>query len=289
MSEPFTPPSIVVGIDGSRAAVRAALWAVDEAVSRDIPLRLVYAIEPHGSEQIDPQDEARRLATGELAVRYAFTAVESTDRPVKVEVEILQGRPTATLLEASRSAAMICVGAVGLKHFDHNRVGSTATALVAAAHCPIAIVRGADGITTRSPGWVVVELDESPDSAAVLQCGVEEARLRRAPLRVLSSWQSRYTDVHDQHAVADGNRMVRAQLDRRLSRWKRRYPDLDVKPVAVHGSVLHYLAKHAGSIQLVVVGARDAESVGELIGPTGLAALHNTDCSVLIADRQRLL
>ena len=29
--------SIVVGIDGSRAAVDAALWAVDEAVSRDIP------------------------------------------------------------------------------------------------------------------------------------------------------------------------------------------------------------------------------------------------------------
>ena len=37
---------VVVGIDGSRAAVGAALWAVDEAVSRDIPLRLVYAIEP---------------------------------------------------------------------------------------------------------------------------------------------------------------------------------------------------------------------------------------------------
>ena len=34
-------PVVVVGIDGSRSAVDAALWAVDEAVSRDIPLRLV--------------------------------------------------------------------------------------------------------------------------------------------------------------------------------------------------------------------------------------------------------
>ena len=288
MAESFTPPSIVVGVDGSRGAVRAAVWAVDEALSRDIPLRLVYSIEPHDFEPSDPQDDERRLASAELAVRYAANAVEATDRPVKVEIDIVAGRPTATLVEASRSAAMICVGAVGLKHFDHNRIGSTAISLVSSAYCPVAIVRGSER-TPHEPGWVVVELDESPDSAAVLQCGVEEARLRGAPLRVLGSWQSRYTDVHDTHAVADGNRMVRAQLDRRMSHWKHNYPDLDVRPVAIHGSVLNYLAKHSHSIQLVVVGARNATGVEELLGPTGSAFLHNTDCSVLVADRQRLL
>ena len=41
-----SPPAVVVGIDGSRPGIDAALWAVDEAVSRDIPLRLVYAIDP---------------------------------------------------------------------------------------------------------------------------------------------------------------------------------------------------------------------------------------------------
>ena len=41
-----TPPSIVVGIDGSEAAMGAALWGIDEALARDIPLRLVYAIDP---------------------------------------------------------------------------------------------------------------------------------------------------------------------------------------------------------------------------------------------------
>ncbi|WP_431236780.1 universal stress protein [Mycolicibacterium aichiense] len=289
MPESFTPPSIVVGVDGSRGAVRAALWAIDEAVSRDIPLRLVYAIHPPGADPVDPQEEARLLAGAEFAVRSAADAVEATGRQVKLEVEILQGRPIATLVDASRVAAMICVGEVGLKHFDADRIGSTATALVTAAHCPVAIVRGEDRIAGHDPGWVVVELDESPDSAAVLQFGVAEARLRGAPLRVLGSWQSRYTDVHDSHAVSDGNRMVRAQLDRRLSHWKNQYPDLDARPVAIHGSVLNYLAKQAGSIQLVVVGARNARGIEELLGPTGSAALHNTDCSVLVVDRQRLL
>ena len=49
-----SPPAVVVGIDGSRSAVDAALWAVDEAVSRDIPLRLVYAIDPD-TAGTDPQ------------------------------------------------------------------------------------------------------------------------------------------------------------------------------------------------------------------------------------------
>jgi nucleotide-binding universal stress UspA family protein len=32
---------VIVGIDGSKAAVRAALWAAGEAVSRDVPIRLL--------------------------------------------------------------------------------------------------------------------------------------------------------------------------------------------------------------------------------------------------------
>ena len=237
MPEQFTPASIVVGIDGSRTAVRAALWAIDEAISRDVPLHLV--------------------------------AVANSP--------------------AARADADHRGGAVGRRHFDRNRLGSTTGALVAAAHCPIAVVRGDDGSAAEPGGWVVVELDETPDSAAVLQFGVAEARLRNAPLRVLGAWQSRYTDVHDSHAVADGNRLVRSQLDRRLSQWRHQYPDLDAKPVAIHGSALNYLSKHAGEIQLVVVGAPNATGVGDLLGPMGLTTLNDTDCTIVVVDRQRLL
>jgi nucleotide-binding universal stress UspA family protein len=39
MNRSFPPTSIVVGVDDSKASVRAAIWAIDEAISRDIPLR----------------------------------------------------------------------------------------------------------------------------------------------------------------------------------------------------------------------------------------------------------
>ena len=108
---PSSSPAVVVGIDGSRSAVDAALWAVDEAVSRDIPLRLVYAIDPDNASGTDPQDAARDLATAEMAVRYAFTAVESTDKPVKIEVEILQDRPTTGATSRPRDGPPCCASA----------------------------------------------------------------------------------------------------------------------------------------------------------------------------------
>jgi nucleotide-binding universal stress UspA family protein len=288
MQDHYSPsPTVVVGIDGSRSAIDAALWAVDEAVSRDIPLRLVYAIDPTCAST-DPRDTARDLARAEVAVRHAFTAVESTDKPVKIEVEILQDRPTHALRNASRWAAMLCVGSAGLKDCVKGRIGSTAAALASSAHCPVAVVRGHDPVHAAQQ-WVVVEVDESAASDGVLRRAIEEAQLRNAPLRVLTIWQSRVTDIHDANAVADGNRLARAQLDRRLAQWKKRYPGLDVRAAAVNGSTLSYLAKNASSIQLLVVGHERPQGVAALLGPPGYAALHNAECSVLICEPQNVL
>ncbi|MFG1930668.1 universal stress protein [Mycobacterium sp. NPDC048908] len=280
-------PAVVVGIDGSRSAIDAALWAVDEAVSRDIPLRLVYAIDPTCAET-DTQAAARDLARAEVAVRHAFTAVEATDKPVKIEVEILQERPTRALLAAARSAALLCVGAIGLKHCSQGRIGSTAAAVASSTHCPVAIVRGHDPLRAQHQ-WVVAEVDATTGSDGVLRRALEEARLRNAPLRVLTAWRSRFTDIHDGNAVADGNRLARAQLDRRLAQWKKRYPDIDVRTAAVNGSTLNFLAKNAHSIQLLVVGHERREGVAALVGPPGLAALQNAECSVLICEPQNVL
>lgn len=281
-------PAIVVGIDGSRSAVGAALWAVDEAVSRDIPLKLVCAIDPNDHPNADTEDSARELATAEIAVRQAYTAVESTDKPVKIEIEILQKNPTRAFIESSRCAALLCVGSIGLKHSSQGRIGSTAAALATAAHCAVAVVHEFDSHRAHR-GWVVAELDEASTLDRVLLCALEEARLRGLPLRVLTTWQSRYTDIHANNAVANGNRLARARLDRRLDQWRKRFPDLDVEAVAVHGSTLNYFAKEAGSINLLVIGHERAHGIRELVGPPGYATLHQAGCSVLVCEPRTVL
>jgi len=138
-------------------------------------------------------------------------------------------------------------------------------------------------------GRVVAELDRSPAGEGVLRRGFEEAQLRGVPLRVLTAWQLRFTDIHDGGALADGTRLAEAQLDRRLAKWKKRYAEVDVHAVAVHGSTLNFLTENARSIQLLVVGRERPHGITELVGPPGYAALHNAACSVLICETQNVL
>ena len=98
---------IVVGIDGSKHALRAAIWAVDEAVSRDAQLLLICVIDP------DSQDLDRDYAFARDAIHKAWTAIEATAKPVKLESDILEGDPVTELVAMSRTAAMVCVGSRG--------------------------------------------------------------------------------------------------------------------------------------------------------------------------------
>ena len=271
------PSSVVVGIDGSRWVVDAAVWAVDEAVSRDIPLRLVYAVESTGA---DPQRLAHDLATGESVVRQALTAVESTDKPVKIEIEIVQRGPTAALLYASRSAAMICVGSTGLHHATRGRIGSTAAALAASAHCPVAIVHRRADARVSHPGVILAVLGAPPTANTVLERAAGEARLRDAPLRVLTLRSGQPTG---------GRHWAQAELDRRLAQWQRRYPDLDILAHTAHGYMLEYLEKNAGSVQLIVVDHGRPGPADALLARAGRTALDHAGCTLLICNPQSRL
>jgi nucleotide-binding universal stress UspA family protein len=286
MNESPTPRPIVVGIDGSKAAIRAALWAVDEAVSRDVPVRLLYAIEHRDTVNADSEAAARELATAEIAVRRALTAIEATGQPVKIETEIVQGPPLGSLIGASAFAAMVCVGAVGLRHFRPVRVGDIAAALALSAQCPVAIIREPHN-QPRQPGHrIVVEVDKSPDNDVLLGVAMEEARLRNARVEAIICRR-----IVSDDTAAEGDayrRQMTADLDRRLAGWKHRYPHLGVESVAVDSTFMEFLAYNCQSVQLVIVGAHNREHLKELLGPVGGAILQDADCSLLVVNRQHL-
>jgi nucleotide-binding universal stress UspA family protein len=286
MKELAVPQPVVVGIDGSKAALRAALWAVDEAVSRDAPLRLLCAIEPDDNRETEPDAAARKLATAETALRHAVAAIEAEGTPVKIETEVTHAPAIGSLISASASAAIVCVGAIGLRHFRPGRVGSTAAALAVSARCPVAIVRARDNHVRRPAERIVVEVDGSPDNGVLLGAAIEEARLCNAALHAIIC---RRTEPGENGAAdTEDNRRALADLDRRLARWKRRHPDLRVESMAVHGSLMEYLAHNHRSVRLVIVGANNHKHLSELVGPAGSAVLQDADCSLLIVNQHHL-
>jgi nucleotide-binding universal stress UspA family protein len=236
-------PSVLVGVDGSHSATQAALWAVDEAVSRDIPLRMVYVIDV--VDLSSSGAERDRLASARAALYDTQRTVEAAGQPVKIESEILWGKPLAKLKEQSRSATMICIGSIGKTHACHGH-GSVARALPGQACCPVAVIRQQlGGLSSPDAGSIVVEAEND----VVLQHAFEEANLRSTPLRAIALWRAESPDD-----IVHGNRLVQAQLQRRITRWQRIYPDVTVEAVAVHGTVCTYLAALRESVQLLVTG-----------------------------------
>jgi len=263
---------VVVGIDGSRSALQAALWAVDEAVDRDVPLRLVYAIDP-----------SEREPGAEDAIRDTFAAIESTRKPVKMEAEVVHERPIAALLAESRSAAMVCVGSTGLKHAVHGRIGSTASALVRSAHCSVALVP--NSVLPSTTGCVLAVVEESPTSSAVMDLALQESGVRGAPLRVLTVRPPQGNGLQDVEETVAAS----ARIERYLARWRRRHPTADIQAIASHGSVvnyLEYLHRTADPVQVLVADPRHPGPTDSLLGHSGRAALDAARCILLICDRQ---
>ncbi len=248
--------AVVVGVDGSKTAIRAALWAADEAAIRDVPLRLLYAIEEGDIHEADGL--AHKFKPPENALRQAFASVEATGMPVKVETEIAEGPPIRSLIRASASAAMVCVGAIGFRHFQPGQVGSTAAALAISGRCPVAIIRSRDK-QHRQPDEIVVLVDGSPDNGVLLGAVMEEAQLRNAAIRAITC---RQTVSHEDETDWDHDRRACADLDRRLARWRRRYPHVQVESMAIRGGLLDYLASNRRSVQLVVVSAHNRQVFG---------------------------
>ncbi|MFZ0714825.1 universal stress protein [Mycobacterium sp.] len=117
---------IVVGIDGSQAAIQAAEWAIDEAVSREVPLRLVEVI-PRQAEPSPPASVGNvrmEVEYAEASLRIAAAAVAADGKVVKVESAILQGDPAGVLLAESRYAVTVCVGSTGIGRFARTVLGS---------------------------------------------------------------------------------------------------------------------------------------------------------------------
>ncbi len=263
------PPSahpIVVGIDGSPAALHAARWAAVEATGRGVPLRLVHVVDVEDdvdrSLGEDPAVIARDWPDtlfGLEVLRAAAAAVAAEVAGLTLETQILYGEIDSTLVDESERAAMMCVGSVGITPYCRSLVGSTAATVAERARCPVAIIRPQASTaisSSSSPQWIVAVVDDMSAGDRIVECAVAEAHLRRAHVLVLG-------------APRRGRQPVRYdELERQIPRWRAAHPDVHVYPVSIPSSPEAFLAHHDElSVQLAVLGAGAATEAPTLVGP----------------------
>jgi len=170
---------------------------------------------------------------------------------------------------------MLCIGDTGSAQHPDTWLGSTAREVAKSGHCSVAIVRS-DG-HSGDDRWIVARVDESPDGIDVLQLALHEALRRDAPLRVLTAAQSRPGEK-DQAAAIGHSDFVHCMHD---------YPEVEVRTVRLDGSFVEYLAQHAASIQLAMIGSAQTGEVEQLLGDAGATALRDSDFDLAVVGLQR--
>jgi nucleotide-binding universal stress UspA family protein len=265
-----SPGPIVVGIDGSDAAIGAAQWAAKEAVHQDVPLRLVHVIQTTEGPIASADSSWADREYAESSLRAARLAVEATGLPAKIDPAVVCGDADSALLAESKSATLVCVGSVGIGRVANMMLGSTAAILAEYAQCPVAIIRRTDDGPMPDAGFIAVVVDDQPGNEEVLQWAMEEARVRRAPVLALVARSRRLFGSDDE------------QFYRRLDHWSRRYPDVEVEVPCTRLSLARYLEGRIGKVQMAVIGARDAHRAAQLVGPHSVAIRAHADCSVLV-------
>lgn len=279
MFDRYPPKSVVVGVDGSQAAIRAARWAVDEVAGTDIPLRLLHIAKANPSA--GPSEARAAVTMADEVVHDAYHAVDEMGKPLKVETEVLHGDPVPELIAASRSTTLLCVGDTGAAQHPDAWLGSTAKELAQSGHCSVVVVRGDRCKTRATGGWIVALVDESPDGIDVLDMAMHEARHRGAPLRVLIAAQSRSGDLDEDKKRGP------VTGDSHINRCMDNHPEVEMETVRLEGPFLDHLAEHAASIQLVMIGAARTGEVQQLLGAAGAHALRGSDFSLLVVGLTR--
>ena len=272
-----TVSAVVVGVDGSAGALVAAQWAAVEAGRRNLPLRLVFAVDPAG----DGGGQDREAST-KSRVDFAEDALAEAERrsrrvvdSVDVTAEVVHQSPAEAMVHAVSRTAMICLGSNGAHHAHPGHGAGTATEVLLTADCPVAVVRG----QAPDHGWVVVRSDPEPTLFDTLSLAVNEAVLRGLSLRVVTPWALRDATPHDE--VAELDRRLRQNLDG----WRRKHPHLDAAVTAAP-DLEEFLIRNSRRISMFVAPARRVHDVGTVIHPTAEAAVKLLECPVLICGRE---
>ncbi|GIJ76471.1 Nucleotide-binding universal stress protein, UspA family [Micromonospora phaseoli] len=286
--------AVVVGVDGSEPALAAVRLAAAEAARRQRPLRVVHAfIWPLVHSPIRPTTEGAPgggLRTqAEQLVADAVDEAETIAPGLRVTGEIIDGEPTALLLDEAPSAELIVIGDRGLGGFTALVVGSVAVKLAAYADCPVLVARGAQ----RPDGPVVVGVDGSELSRHAVEFAVRTAALRGAGVTALHAYRHPVSNgPGDMQPLVYDESELRAEEDRTVAEaiagLTERYPEVPITRQSVRGRAAKVLTEASQRAQLLVVGGQGrGELTGLLLGSVSQSLLHHSRCPVAVVRPPR--
>jgi len=282
----MTRARVVVGIDGSRTAERAMLWAAEVAGRRGAQLLIVHASDPvPRTSNAQPTDFVRTL------MLEAQTAVYESGANCEVALLWADEQPVRLLIRLSKQAELLVVGSHGLGQLAGKALGSVAYRVTAHARCPVAVVPGAwEPAGLARP--VVVGVLATVDGSNALGYAFAEAASRGCELKAVRSW-CRADWVPELSDGAQGwtDRFEAKQADRAeviLRPFRQEQPDVRVTTIVTGDPVEDALLAAAADADQLVVGCkfRDRHRLSRLDWATS-RLVHDAPCPVIVVGGSR--
>lgn len=286
MSSTMTGP-VVVGVDGQPPSDRALDWAIAEAQRVKAPLHLVNArTMPLRGPSVESGFAVHTTESDEI-LGAATERVRALAPSLTVTIAAAYRNAAALLLEESRGATCLVVGAQGRSALGSVFLGSTSLDVAAHAPCPVVVVRELPHQLPDRPG-VVVGSDGSEVSEAAIAAGFEQADRLGLPLTVVHAW---YLDSAGAGLAALETADLRQEVaeeesavaSEAVAGWSEKYPDVTVRQRTLRAHPVQALVDLSRGAELVVVGSRGRGGfAGLLLGSVSQGVLHHAHCPVMV-------
>jgi nucleotide-binding universal stress UspA family protein len=285
--------TVVVGLDPSDPAQAAASCAAGVASRRNLPLRLVHALE--GSQYaLGPRPIGWTVDVEEVMQSSAQRLLDETTERLRgyypgleVTGKVQPGSANDALIEESEHAELLVLGSRGRGGFAELVIGSTTLHVASKARCPVVVVPGPLIDATPRKG-VIVGVDGSELSDAAVQFAFQIASETHEKLTALHAWHDPAPTgidlmmplVYDPVLLEKEEQRILAES---MLGWSEKYPEVEVANEVVRDHAVHALVTSAASATLLVVGSRGRGSVrGLLLGSVSHGVLHHASSSVAI-------
>ncbi|MFE1409561.1 universal stress protein [Streptomyces sp. NPDC058746] len=275
--------SVIVGVDGSERARRAALWASDEAARRRRPLHVVYGSDVDGRVlYLSADDKERVRAAGRELLEGTAEAAQNRHPALSVTTEYSRSGPVMSLRRAASTGGTLVVGDRGRGGFDSLSVGSVGLEVAAEARTPVIVVRGSENEAAH--GVVLAAVRDERDLDCVRHAA-RAAELRKASLRLLHV-RNMFQSVGSvaRRVLGDDHEL---SLTAVAGQIRDEYPSLSVQADADEGvsvaSVLVEASRHADL--LVMGGRRSPDRIGRTLGHVTRSLVHHAHCPVELIPR----
>lgn len=248
---------IIVGVDASDNAMRAAEWAAGEASARNVPLVIVYAIKARGVYMAELGDLGSRVRDDaqSLLDRVSDRAHDRFPN-LRVVTEISDLSPAHALVALSEKAALVVVGTRGHGGFTGMLVGSVSRKLAVHAHCPLVVVHGDLAAPTIDEVVLGVEPDQD---AAPIRYAFAAASRYGAALHAVRVWQPHAVYSSVAGGYCEDLTQTRSgeieSVNRLLVPFADSFPEVKIEVSANRGNTVPVLIEAARGTRLLVVGA----------------------------------